>query len=174
MSKPLGSPGQNLDVIAGEDLYLGGAGFYIFDAADVETNAWMGSELLYQRLGYDCSAFVGTLVLEGACVGAVILPYGSWAQEYPELVDLLGRTDEGEVLPLATLLSTFPGEPLTGAHVRSKAGLIVCPFEDLEAALEDDEVVEAPVVGDMTVLVYSDDLDWVDGPVIVVRSDLLG
>jgi hypothetical protein len=165
--------GLGVQVRAGEGLDVGGAGLYVFDSSDAENDAWMGAVRSYLRVGYDCTAFAGSLISQGMCVGALILPFGPWTEENSAFAARLGTTVEGSELPLAEVLEAFPRQSRTGGNFTVSQGLVVCPFEDLELALQDDEALEVPVSGDLQVLIYSWDDDWVDGPIVIVTSDFL-
>lgn len=172
MTEPHTMAIPNLRLQLDGSLYFGGASFYIFEAATAQSDAWMGADLLQQFLGYDCSALVGRLYLRDTCVGALVLPYGPWTMDHEATAERLDTAPEGTDLDLRELLAIFPWEPRYETSLLAEEGIIICPHEDLEVAMEDDEVLEVAVQGNLVVLVYSEDEDGIDGPILILRSDL--
>jgi len=163
----------NCRLISAGSLQFGGAGFYIFESASAKDDSWIGCELHYVSLGYDCAAFVGSLTAAGDCIGGFVLPFGPWTLNHKGIAKSLNEGDEGIELDLADLLALFPMEPRQIDPLHAVEGIVICPYDDLEVALESDEAVTFEVSGELTILVYSDDDAWINGPVVIVRSDLL-
>lgn len=164
---------RNVALISEGSLYFGGAGFYIFEAATAKDDSWIGSELDYVSFGYDCAAFIGQLTVEDECVGGLILPYGPWTLEHKGFAAALDEVDEGADADLRGLLALFPMEPRQVGVFTIVEGIVICPHEDLEVAMESDEAVTFEGAGEWMLLAHSEDDDWVDGPVLTVRSDLV-
>lgn len=92
--------------------------------------------------------------------------------DHEATAERLDTAPEGTDLDLQELLAISPWEPRYETSRLAEEGIIICPHEDLEVAMEDDEVVEVAVSGNLVVLVYSEDEDGIDGPILILRSDL--
>jgi hypothetical protein len=155
------------------ELYLGGGGFYVFASAVDRSGESIGGELRWQGLGFDCRALVGSLYTGDICVGALVLPYGPWTAECQTLAAAIGEVPSGDSIDLPALLSYFPPVPLKLARLSVREGITICPFDDVEVALSDGEACEFGVSGELEVIAFCESDDWVDGPVLLVRSDQL-
>jgi len=161
----------DLSLIADCTMYLGAASFHIFDSKIDQESPEFPGYIDTQFLGYDCWAFVGHLNLEASCVGAFILPFGPWTMDGAEIVERLDKTPQGTAVNLTELLAPFPQSMRVTETFSSAEGIIVASFDQIELPAEADEAVTFDLKGDLTMIAFADDEDWVDGPVLILRSE---
>lgn len=167
---------RDLRLVADGTLYFGTASFCVFDSQVDDDDPTWAPQVAYQYLGYDCWAFIGHLNQGDSCVGAFVLPFGPWTMEHPEVVERLDRTPEGAVIDLPGLLKLFPHEVRVVDTFSSTDDVIIgvgFVDEELEMPFEDDKAVQVDLKGDLTTIAYADDEDWVDGPILILRSNLV-
>ena len=163
----------DLSLIANCTMYLGAASFHIFDSEIDEECPEFPGYIDTQFLGYDCWAFIGHLNVDGSCVGAFILPFGPWTMDRAEVVDRLDKTPQGAAVNLPELLALFPQPMRVTETFTASEGIIVASFDELELPAEADEAVTFDLKGDLTMIAFADGEDWVDGPVLILRSELV-
>lgn len=173
MSEGLDFPIRDLRLVAKHTLYLGAANVYVFDSAiDGDDSSW-AVQLTAQFLGYDCWAFIGSLHQGDLSVGAFVLPFGPWTMEHESVVNRLDQAPEGVNVDLGELLDLFPEEVQVTETFTSTEGIIIAGSEELELPFEKDKAVLLGLTGEFSILTYADDEDWVDGPILILQSDLV-
>jgi len=154
-------------------MYLGAASFNVFESqVDTEMPEW-AVHIETQFLGYDCWAFIGRLNQADTCVGAFVLPFGPWTMDHEDVVNRLDQTPKGSIVNLPELLALFSEPVQVIGTFASVEGIIVAPHEDLELPPDSDKSVTFDLNGDLTIIAYAEDEDWVDGPVMILRSELM-
>ena len=162
----------DLTLIADSTMYLGGANFCVFDSSNDEDPEW-ALWLASQFLGYDCWAFLGRLNNGNTCVGAFVLPFGPWTMDHPEIVDRLDETPAGSVVDVSDVVDLFPETMRVTATFSSVEDIIVAPGPDLELPVEEGKGVAFGLRGDLTMIASGDDGDWIEGPVLILRAELV-
>lgn len=158
-----------LRLYAERSIYVGGAGvgFAGTEACDDLRNyQWVS-------IGFDCWAYVGRLQLHGVDVGLLILPYGPWTAE-PDgrvLVELLETTAPGTELDIFSLISV--DGPRLPAHSFDVNGTLLVSPNYFEPDPDDPHSVISGATGNFTLLRWAQDEDWVDGPIIVMSSEIV-
>ena len=173
MSEGVDLPIRDLRLVAKHALYLGAASVYVFESAVDEDDPLWAVQLSTQFLGYDCWAFIGSLHQGDLSVGALVLPFGPWTMEHEAVVNRLDQTSEGVNVDLSELLDLFPEEVQVTETFTSTEGIIIAGSEELELPFEKDKAVLLGLTGELSILTYADDEDWVDGPILILQSDLI-
>ena len=171
-SAPNPSPlSPNLKMVAIKSINLYALSVYFEDPLSVDLEE--EGKHVEAKIGLPCWAHVSKLILDDMPVGVVVIPY---MPAFSEFIDELEAVEYGAEIPLGAFLT----EELIEAGAFSVGSLTTtsqvlvsgCPTGTPEEYRDADSDLVEDCAGDFTVAIFTTDLEFCDGIVMLLRSDL--
>ena len=171
-SAPNPSPlSPNLKMVAIKSINLYALSVYFEDPLSVDLEE--EGKHVEAKIGLPCWAHVSKLMLDDMPVGVVVIPY---MPAFSEFIDELEAFEYGAEIPLGAFLTEelIEAGAFSVGNLTTSSQVLVsgCPTGTPEEYRDADSDLVEDCAGDFTVAIFTTDLDFCDGIVMLLRSDL--